>query len=68
MPYETGETPTAGDHVKHVNGGRPGVVTEAHLDQAHLQGEDQVSVKWDDGGVGVGMALAREFRLVSRNK
>ncbi len=64
MPYESGEVPEVGDHVRHISGGL-GVITEVHLNQGHLRGEDQVSVKWDDGGVGIGMALAREFVFVS---
>ena len=64
MPYQSGEIPEVGDKVRHTNG-RPGVITEVHLNQGHLRGEDQVSVKWDDGGVGVGVALAREFTFIS---
>jgi len=29
-------------------------------------GHDQVSIKWDDRGVGIGVALAAEFRFVGR--
>lgn len=65
MPYESGEVPKVGDHVRHLSG-RAGVITNVQLNQGHLAGEDQVSVKWDDGGVGIGMALAREFIFVSK--
>jgi hypothetical protein len=65
MAYESGETPKVGDHVRQA-GGRTGTVTDVQLEQGHLRGEDQISVKWDDGGVGVGMALAREFTLMPR--
>jgi hypothetical protein len=63
MPYESGETPKVRDRVIHKTG-RMGMVTDVQLEQGHLKGEDQISVKWDDGGVGVGMALAREFALM----
>ena len=65
MPYENGETPMLGDSVRDKRG-RTATVTNVALDQGHLQGEDQVSVKWDDGGVGVGISLAREYTLISR--
>lgn len=65
MPYRNGEVPEIGDHVKD-RSERPGVITDLQLAQANLHGEDQVSVKWDDGGVGVGMMLAREFFFVSK--
>ncbi len=60
MPYETGEIPEIGDHVKHISNGRPGVVTHVQLNSHHY-GEDLVGVKWDDGGPGLGNALAAEF-------
>jgi hypothetical protein len=62
MPYVSGETPKKGDQVRDVNDGRPGIVNNVQLDSHHT-GEDVVGVQWDDGGVGVGMALAREFVL-----
>src|SRR5690348_9155271 len=61
MPYENGGIPKIGDKVKSVNSGRLGVITSVHLNQGHLRGEDAVAVEWDDGGVGVGNALAVEF-------
>lgn len=65
MAYESGEVPEIGDHVRHLNG-RPRVITDVQLNQAHFQGEDQVSVKWDDGGIGIGVAVPREFIFVSK--
>jgi hypothetical protein len=66
IPYDSGETPQVNDEVIHVNGECLGVVTNVALNQGNLRGADQVSVKWDDGGPGVGMALADEFILVHR--
>lgn len=65
MPYESGEEPKKGDHVRN-HFGRTGVITHVARNQANLRGEDAIGVKWDDGGVGVGMALAREFVFISR--
>jgi hypothetical protein len=66
MPYESGETPAVGDKVRHVKGGRSGIITNVALNQGHLRGADSVSVEWDDGGVGIGNALADEFTLAER--
>lgn len=60
MPYQSGEIPEVGDHVKHVSTGRHGVVKHVQLN-SHQRGEDLVSVEWHDGGVGVGLAYAMEF-------
>jgi hypothetical protein len=65
MPYESGETPEIGDHVRH-RSGKLGKITAVMLNQGHLRGEDAVRVMWDDGSVGIGNALAAEFSLVSR--
>lgn len=63
--YIGGEEPKLGDHVKS-GAGRPGIITHVQLNYPSTPGHDMVSVKWDDGGVGIGMALADEFHLVSR--
>ena len=68
MPYNSGEIPGVGDHVKHSKTGRMGVVTDVQLNVTSLQGRDQISVKWDDGGAGVGKAVADEYDLVGRDK
>lgn len=65
MPYQSGEVPEIGDQIRHLSG-REGVVSDVQLDQANLRGEDQVSVKWKDGGVGTGIMLARELFFVSK--
>jgi hypothetical protein len=64
MPYATGETPRIGDHVVHTSG-KPGKITNVALNQGNLRGEDSVRVQWDDGSVGISMALASEFRFSS---
>jgi hypothetical protein len=65
MSYATGETPEVGDHVVSRQG-RPGVITWVQLDYPSTPGHDAVSIKWDDGGVGIGIAMADEFRFVRR--
>jgi hypothetical protein len=65
MPYESGEIPMIGDHVRHQSG-KSGKVTAAILNQGHVRGEDVVRVQWDDGSIGIGNALAREFIFISR--
>jgi hypothetical protein len=66
MPYESGETPAIGDHVRSVMSGRTGEIFAAvALHQANLKGADMVSVQWDDGGVGF-TQLASAFVLVSK--
>jgi hypothetical protein len=65
MPYESGEVPEVGDHVRHTSM-RTGEITFVALNQGHVRGEDVVSVKWDDGGIGISNALAREFIFISK--
>lgn len=66
MPYANGGIPEIGDHVQHVTAGKPGKITAVHLNQGNLQGEDSVRVQWDDGSVGIGVALASEFLFISK--
>lgn len=66
MPYADGKTPITGDHVRHVTTLKTGTVTHVDLNAGNTPGHDQVSVRWDDGSVGVGISLADEYRLMSR--
>lgn len=65
MPYASGEEPKVGDHVK-TAAGHTGVITHVQLDYPSMPGHNAVSVKWDDGGVGVGISVAAEYYLVRR--
>ena len=65
MPYQSGETPAIGDHVTNQSG-KPGKITAVALNQGHLRGEDSVRIQWDDGSIGIGNALAREFIFVRK--
>ncbi len=66
MPYQSGETPMMGDHVRHRSGSL-GVVKHVDLHPGNMPpGNEQVSVEWDDGGVGLSASLAAEYTLVSR--
>jgi uncharacterized protein (TIGR00369 family) len=62
MPYTRGETPEVGDYVKN-KWEQPGTVTAVH---APMGGPEQVSIRWDDGGVDLPSSLADEFTLLSR--
>jgi hypothetical protein len=66
MSYIGGEEPRKGDHVKHEKSRRTGVITWVQLNYPSTPGHDAVSVKLDDGGVGVGLAMADEYSLVER--
>lgn len=66
MPYASGEKPMVGDRVQHNPTGKIGCVTEAAYEQAQWKGDDQVSVKWDDGSVGVGVSPTGLYTLLSR--
>jgi hypothetical protein len=54
-----------GDHIKHTKTGRTGVITDVQLNTTSLQGRDQVSVTWDDGGR-IAVSVADEYFLVRR--
>jgi uncharacterized protein (TIGR00369 family) len=63
MPYTSGETPEVGDYVKN-KWEQPGTVTAVH---APMSGYEQVSIRWDDGGVDLPSTSAAEFTLLSRS-
>src|SRR5271154_2400040 len=63
MPYTSGETPEVGDYVKN-RWEQPGTVTAIH---APMSGHEQISVRWDDGGVDLPSTSADEFTLLSRS-
>jgi uncharacterized protein (TIGR00369 family) len=62
MPYTSGETPEVGDHVKN-KWEQPGTVIAVYAAQ---DGDEQVSIRWDDGGDDLPLASAAEFALLSR--
>ena len=62
MPYASGESPRVGDYVKN-QWEQPGTVTEVHSAQ---DGQEHVSIRWDDGGVDLPLASVSEFTLISR--
>jgi uncharacterized protein (TIGR00369 family) len=63
MPYTSGETPEVGDYVKN-QWEQPGTVTAVHAAKGD---HEQVSIRWDDGGVDLPSASACEFTLLSRS-
>jgi hypothetical protein len=63
MPYASGESPEVGDYVKN-QWEQPGTVTRVHSAQ---DGQERISIRWDDGGVAVPFAAASGFTLVSRS-
>lgn len=63
MPYTTGETPALGDYVKN-QWEQPGTVTRVH---AAKDGQEEISIRWDDGGRDLPLAPATEFTLISRH-
>jgi hypothetical protein len=64
--YEGGEHPQVNDRVQAVVSGRMAKVTNVNLDAGNAPEHDQVSVTFEDGGVGISVALAKEFRLIKR--
>jgi uncharacterized protein (TIGR00369 family) len=63
VPYTSGETAEVGDYVKN-RWEQPGTVIAIH---AAKGGPEQVSIRWDDGGVDLPLASASEFTLLSRS-
>jgi len=63
MPYTSGETPEVGDYVIN-KWEQPGTVTAVHV---AMGGHEQVSIRWDAGGVDLPLTSAAEFTLLSRN-
>ena len=62
MPYANGETPVPGDYVKN-DFEQPGTVTRLRMAS---NGDDFVSIRWDDGGLDSPLTPATEFTLISR--
>jgi hypothetical protein len=62
MPYANGETPVRGDYVKN-DLEEPGTVTRLRMAS---NGDDFVTIRWDDGGVDSPLTPAKEFTLISR--
>ena len=62
MPYASGESPEIGDYVKN-EWEQPGTVTAVHR---ATEGQQLISLRWDDGGVQVLLVSAGEFTLLSR--
>ena len=65
MPYASDETPKVGDRIRH-DTGRFATVTEVRLNQPHLNGQDQLSIRWDDGEKNIRVAPALAFSLVKK--
>jgi hypothetical protein len=62
MPYANGETPVLGDYVKN-DLEKAGTVTRLRMAS---NGDDFVTIRWDDGGVDSRLTPAKEFTLISR--
>jgi len=62
MPYATGETPLPGDYVKN-QWEQPGTVTSVRVES---NGDDFVSIRWDDGARDLPLTPAKGFTLISR--
>ena len=62
MPYAGGETCVVGDYVKN-KFEQPGTVTTL---RTASNGDDFVSIRWDDGGLDSPLTPAKEFTLISR--
>ncbi len=65
MPYANGETPVLGDYVDYVKNDleQPGTVTRLRMAS---NGDDFVSIRWEDGGPDLPLTPAKEFTLISR--
>ena len=62
MPYANGETPVPGDYVKNELEQR-GTVTRVRVAS---NGDESVSIRWDDGGPVSPLTRAKEFTLILR--
>ena len=62
MPYANGETPVPGDYVKN-DLEEPGTVTRLRMAS---NGDDFVTIRWDEGSVDSPLTPAKEFTLISR--
>ena len=65
MPYASGEVPVVGDYVKN-QWEQPGTVLDVSLAGGNFL-DDQISVRWDDGGNDLPLTPALQFTLVSRS-
>jgi hypothetical protein len=65
MPYADGQMPMVNDRVRHDNG-MQGTVYNVELNGGNTPGQDQISVKWDDGKSA--LHIAEECSLLSRGK
>jgi hypothetical protein len=63
MPYRNGRSPVVGDRVKHTKTGKTGTVINVVPEVPSMQGRDQLSVKWDDGGY-VAVSAADEYEPI----
>ena len=62
MPYANSEAVLPGDYVKN-EFEQPGTVTRLRMAS---NGEDFVSIRWDDGGLDSPLTPATELTLISR--
>ena len=62
VPYASGESPVPGDYVKN-QWEQPGTVTRVSVAS---NGEESVTVRWDDGGSNSPLTPAKDFTLISR--
>ena len=62
MPYANGETPVPGDYVKNELE-QPGTVTRVSVVS---NGDEFVTIRWDDGGLDSPLTRAKDFTLISR--
>jgi len=61
VSYASGESPVPGDYVKN-QWEQPGTVTRVSV----ANGEESVTVRWDDGGTNLPLTPAKDFTLISR--
>ena len=62
MPYASGETPEMGDQISDKRG-RVGAVTRITI---NLRKVSELTIRWNDGIVGILYPVAEEFTLISR--
>jgi len=62
MPYAGGETPEMGDQISDKRG-RVGAVTRITI---NLRKVSELTIRWNDGIVGILYPVAEDFTLISR--
>ena len=62
MPYASGETPETGDQISDKRG-RVGAVTRITI---NLRKVSELTIRWNDGIVGILYPVAEDFTLISR--